>query len=146
MQLKKMTESDLNWTAQILKIEFGKPPYNEKWTNANAKRCMRNSLNSNSTHCYKIIQGKENIGFVCFNDIGWEPEGKTCFLDVIAIDEKHQHKGIGNWLLKELGKLLKEKKFKGVRLIANREFFAHAWYLKNGFRETKYTLLKKELK
>ena len=143
MKIRKATKKDLKEIAEIYAEEFSKPPYNEPW---NLKKA-RNKINIYTKYCkiWKVILGKEIVGFIIINETQWFP-GKVAFAEEFAIKKDFQGKGIGTSILKKVIQMYKQKGFEKFMCFASRKSKALKLYKKLGITEGGGVLLRKKLK
>ena len=137
IQIIKSKKEDYKKFAEIYKIEFSKPPYNELWT----KKKAIQKINILSKYCdiWKIIYNREIAGFVAINP-SWFFPGKYAFGEVIAIKKEFQEKGIGKFALNEISKKYKQEGFEYLMGVVNTKSKAIKLYKKLKILPSKYSL------
>ncbi|MCX6802429.1 MAG: GNAT family N-acetyltransferase [Candidatus Diapherotrites archaeon] len=143
--LRPAKESDLGFCAELLRKEFSKAPYNEKWTPAKAMRAVRLWARHPKSAIYVIEMGGKRTGIIFGSEFYSEPEGNGFFVEEFAVAEGLQGKGIGRKALALLEKDLKKKGFKALTLLSHRKSKAFKFYQKIGFKKSGMEYLRKIL-
>jgi len=104
--LRKTNNNEIRTLAKIYKIEFSKPPYNEKWTLSKAIKKI--NIFTNLYDCYTITYDNQIVGFIVINPTFMCP-GIVAFGEDIVIKKEFQGKGIGTWVLRNIQELYKKK-------------------------------------
>ncbi len=68
-----------------------------KWEENKQIEFFETYINNNKNHIYIIISNKQNIGF-----LDYQVNNKMVEINNICIDKKHQGKGIGTYILKNI--------------------------------------------
>jgi GNAT superfamily N-acetyltransferase len=143
--LRLAEKTELGFCAELLRKEFSKAPYNEKWTRAKAMRAVRLWARHPKSAIYVIEAGGENAGIIFGSEFYSEPEGNGFFVEEFAVTEGLQGKGIGRKALEWLEKELKKKGFKALTLLSHRKSKAFKFYQKIGFKKSGMEYLRKIL-
>jgi ribosomal protein S18 acetylase RimI-like enzyme len=142
MKIRKATKDDIEWVTKEFIIESEKEPYNEKWTNEIAKKKIINDFKNNKV---VILEDKERVGFVMFNEYFWEDQ-KVGSIELIIIPAKYQGKGYGKMLLNYVEEYFKNKNINKITLLSEIGSKAFEIYNKIGYKQTKLIMMKKKLK
>ncbi len=133
MKIRKATKKDHKRIAELMKNEYGKPPYKEKWTIKAAVKSIK--------HCLKVgemfvaVVGGKVIGFILLR-YEYYNIGKVTCIEELVVDSKYQGKGIGKALIKKAEKVCKSKK---IWIIAAKNALAFKIYQKLGYKYCKDT-------
>ena len=138
MELVNSKKRDLKKIAEIYRIEFSKPPYNEKWDVKKAISKIKSFYRNYDL--YTIFLDRKIIGFVVVNPNFMCP-GEVAFGEEIAIQEDFQNKGIGTDVHKKLFAIYRKKGFKKFMGIADINSKAYKLYLKLGILPSKQNIL-----
>jgi len=135
MKIRKATRKDLKETAKLIKKEFIKAPYKEKWTIESATKTIRHYLKIGSDVLVAIVNN-EVAGFIiyrfeCYNN------GKACMIGELVVGSDRQRSGIGKSLVGSVEKDCKSRKATSIFLNAVRHAAAFKFYKKMGYSETK---------
>lgn len=136
--LEKTKKDELEKVAKIYATEFSKPPYNEVWKMNEAIEKMKFYMKFYDL--YTIKNSEEIIGVVAVNQNFMKP-GSVALIEEFAIEEKNQRKGIGTWVIKELEKIYKNKKYKKILLISNKKSWQLNFYKKLDFSPSEEDIL-----
>lgn len=144
IKLAKITKKDIPFIVRVVKKEFVKKPYYEKWAQKTAMQRVKEELKHYSETCFLIKCNGKRVGFIlasgyCYFD------GKRCFIEEFAIDSKYQNKGIGGKALEIFVEKMKEQGFTAVVLSSHKNSRAFNFYKKHGFKETGWIVLEKRL-
>lgn len=145
ISIRPACKTDLGFCAELLREEFSKAPYNEKWTPAKAMRAVRLWAKHPKSAIYVIEAGREKAGIIFGSEFYSEPEGKGFFVEEFAVAEGLKGKGIGGKALGLLEKELKKKGFKALTLLSHRKARAFNFYQKIGFKKSGMEYLRKIL-
>ena len=132
--LKKSKKEDYKKLAEIYKIEFSKPPYNEPWT----KKKAIEKIKFLEDYCdlYSVFYEKKIVGFIALNPTKFMP-GKFVEGEEFCISEKFKNKGIGKFCIEYLKKIYKKKGFQELLFIVLRKSKAYKIYKRLGYLESK---------
>ena len=143
-KLRKAKEEDLVEIARIYVNEFSKPPYNEIWDEGKANVKVRSYFDDYDL--YSINFDEQLVGFIAVNPNFMCP-GEVAFGEEFAIKEEFQGRNIGNVVLKELFQIYKERGFKKIIGIANKDSRTLSLYERLGFNVSeKGVLVEKDLR
>jgi aminoglycoside 6'-N-acetyltransferase I len=133
MKIRKATKKDLKQISKIVKNEFDRI-FKEKWSNSTSIQFVN--------YFYKIgiiyvAEDKQKVlGFIIgrLEPIG---EGIAMVVEGLAVDSKHQKKGIGSLLIKKLEEYSKSKKVYLTYLTTRKNIPAVKFYEKMKFKKSK---------
>ncbi|MFH1234884.1 MAG: GNAT family N-acetyltransferase [Candidatus Diapherotrites archaeon] len=145
VRLLPAKKSDLGFCAELLRKEFSKAPYKEKWTPAKAMRAVRLWARHPKSAIYVIRMGGQRAGIIFGSEFYSEPEGKGFFVEEFAVAEGKKGQGIGKKALELLEKDLRKKGFKALTLLSHRKSKAFKFYQKTGFKKSGMEYLRKIL-
>ncbi len=144
MNIRKATKRDFNRIFEIMKNEYIKAPYFEKWEKKGAFKTIKYYLSVGN--CFVAVFEKKVIGFVIFREEDYNI-GPNIIVEELVIDSDYQGKGVGRSLMDEVEKYSKKKKAVQILLTTHRGAPAYKFYIKVGYKPVKSTVfLKKELK
>ena len=135
MEIRKAIKKDFKEIGKILKQEFARPPYKDKWTNQAATNAIKYYYKIKSD-IYICVLNNKIVGFLVAR---YEPrdKGYLTVIEYFAIKEKFQKKGFGKKLLKRLELDAKNKGSKVIYFNTSRNSFATKFYRKQGYSENK---------
>ena len=144
MKIRKAKKSDLKKISELLRIEYKKFPYNEKWSRKSALEKIKNYFKEQIIFVLEI----ENTikGFV-IGTINLEDDGDHGYVSEIIVSEKFQRKGYGKKLLEKIEKYFKKNKAKKIGLMSHPKSKAFKIYKKLGFKKLEnFVYMTKKLK
>jgi ribosomal protein S18 acetylase RimI-like enzyme len=142
--IRKGTKKDIKEMARIFREEYAKKPWNEKWTEKNSIKKIKNYFN-NKHRTYVCEIDKETVGFIIIDTFVWA-SGKEGFIDQIIVSEKYQGKGIGKTLFEKAEDYFRKKGIKGVTLYTNVKSNAAGFYERRGYKQGDMVIYSKKLK
>ncbi len=143
IMIRKATKKDLKKVAEILRTEFKQPPYNEKWSEKDALKKVKEYF---KTHSIFVAEtDKEIVGFLIGKTFFWY-DGLRGYVDEFAVSSKFQKQGIGKALMKHFEDYLKKKGLKRVGLFTGKKAKAYKIYKKWGFKFEDFVYMEKKLK
>ncbi len=137
MKIRKLTKKDFKEVYSIMKKEYIKKPYKEKW-NWNSTLKLLNYYLKLGWGYVAIINNK----IVGFTIIRKEPSHKGIWLLVeeIAVDSKCHGQGIGRKLMEKNEAYCKKNKIRFIFLMTNKKAPAFKFYEKLGYKHSKNTV------
>ncbi|MBW2996015.1 GNAT family N-acetyltransferase [Candidatus Woesearchaeota archaeon] len=145
MRIRKATKKDIGKIAEILMVEFSKPPYKEKWSNQRALKRINEYYKRDSHYLLVAEMDKKIIGFIAFY-LYTDHLAPGGFIIDIAVTSSYQGKGIGKALISNAESFLNKKKAKTIILESDMRSKAYKIYQKKGYNKTNWVILKKKLK
>lgn len=144
MKIKKATKKDFWEIAKIIKKEYGKKPYFEKWTEKNAIKTL--NYYSKVGNIYVCIIRKSIVGAIILRKEYYN-KGYHLIIKELVVDEKFQGKGIGKELVNFVEEFCRKNKIRAINLYANKKALAYKFYVKRGYKHYKHmSYFSKELK
>lgn len=144
MKIRKFTGRDFDEVYEIIKKEYGKKPYNEKWPRENAKKTL--NYYSKWGEIYVAEINNEVVGFLVVHQEFYN-DGPALHVKELAVNCKFQGRGIGKALMKKAEELCRKRKIKSLYLTTSRKAPAYHFYKKIGYVPSKTTVFfSKELK
>ena len=138
MKIRKATKKDLNKVAQIIINEYGKAPWNEKWSKSDAIKTV-NYFNKIGRILVPVID-KKIVGFIIYR-IEYYESGKKAMIEELAIDSDYRRKGIASKLIKEVEKECRKQKVHAVWLLTSIKAPAFKLYKKSKYKATRNAVL-----
>jgi len=142
--IRKGIKKDIKEMARIFREEYAKKPWNEKWTEKNSIKKIKNYFN-NKYKIYVCEIDKKIVGFIVTDTFVWA-SGKEGFIDQIIISEKYQGKGIGKTLLEKTEDYFRKKGIKEIILYTNIKSNAVGFYKGRGYKQGDMVIYSKKLK
>ncbi|MBO8170438.1 MAG: GNAT family N-acetyltransferase [Bacillaceae bacterium] len=125
--LRRALDQDFNYIAELTREEIGR--YTDKPI---TDRLIQKKLNKNTT--YIIYSRMKRIGFVSFR----KERQNSLFLDLMVLEKRAQHKGIGQKILKQLSRYALKNDLEAIELqVFERNIPAIRAYIKYGFECTR---------
>ncbi len=143
MKIRKSKKKDLDKIAEIFRIEYGKKPYGEKWTEKTALKKIKEYFNHYLV--FTAEQEKDVVGFLIGSTEIWD-DGTHGFIEEIVVSSEFQKKGYGKKLVKYFEDFLKKKGAKRLDLFSHIKSKAFRFYKKQGFKKTDMVLMTKRLR
>lgn len=140
IKIRKAINKDLKKISEIFRTEYRKPPYNEKWSEKDSLKKIKEYLKKNYIFVLEIR--KEIVGFIIGSTFLWY-DGQRGFIDEIVISLNFQGKGLGKKLMNHIEKFFKKKEIKRISLASSKKAKAFKIYKKLGFKEQFVTMAKK---
>jgi ribosomal protein S18 acetylase RimI-like enzyme len=141
-KLRKAKRKDLKKIAKMYKEEYGKSPFNERWTDKTSLKRINNYYKSSKIFVVEVE--KNVVGALVLSDYIWF-NGKRGHIDEIFITKDFQGKGIGSKLIKFAEKYFSDKKISGLTFISHKKSMAFKFYKKRGYKETGWVHMEKKL-
>ncbi|HZX34024.1 MAG TPA: GNAT family N-acetyltransferase [archaeon] len=145
MKVVRVDESLVGEIAALLRKEFVKPPYNEKWVLSQLVSRVEEVFTDNRKYCFAAIEENIVVGVVLASTIVFR-EGSRCFVEEFVVDSEKQDKGVGTTLLQRLEEECAKAGIGTLWVTANRKSRAQDFYEKNGFKASDYRLMEKKVK
>jgi len=132
VKIRKAKREDLKEISELVRIEYAKPPYNEKWS----KKTATKKVNGYFKDCeiFVIPLNNKIIGFI-IGRVYLSEDGKKGYINELIVSSRFQGDGYGRLLLDFYGEYLKRKNVKDMELMANLKSKAFKVYKKIGFKE-----------
>ncbi len=141
MKFRKATRKDLKEIIKIFMTEYGKKPYNEKWTIERANKRINSYFNGGCIF-WVCEEDRKIIGFIIFNrGVYWF--GDRRFIEEIVVKEEFQGRGIGIELMKKVEEDFKGKGKKQIYLLSDKASNALKFYKKIGYKESRWVQMEK---
>jgi aminoglycoside 6'-N-acetyltransferase I len=141
IEVKSITEEDIEKCAHLICLAYGGPPWNYQWEPQTAKRYLTELYESSRFQGF-CIYDEENVAAAVF------AHAKTWWInDILMIDElfvspNHQGKGYGQALLNAAKDFCSQNNIGSITLITNKYMPAIGFYEKNNFLQAEqYTLM-----
>lgn len=133
MKIRKFTKKDFKEVYEIMRKEFSKKPYNEKWTWKNGLKVLNYYLKLDKK--YVAILDNKIVGYVIAFK---EPsnEGMILIVEDLAVDSKYHGQCIGKKLMKKIESDCKKSKIKSISLTTHKKG-AFEFYKKIGYKYNK---------
>jgi N-acetylglutamate synthase-like GNAT family acetyltransferase len=144
MKIRKANKKDFGEIVGIIKKEYGKEPYNEKWTSRNALLTL--SYYSRVGKVYVAELEGVVVGMIITTE-GYYNRGKILVIEELIVDSKYQGKGIGNALFMYIEDYSKKGKVTSIILYASIKSRAFDFYKRRGFSHINHmAYMEKELR
>ncbi|MBM3232144.1 GNAT family N-acetyltransferase [Candidatus Pacearchaeota archaeon] len=144
INIRKYSNKDFSEVFKIIKQEYGKEPYNEKWTRNNALKTLNHYSKVGKIYVAEI--GKKVVGFLVLHKEFYNT-GAQLDLKEIAVNSRFQGQGVGKALIKKAEEFAIKNKIKQIYLTTHLDAPAYLFYVKHGFIPAKKTVFfRKELK
>ena len=144
MKIRKANKKDFKRISEIIKIEYGKKPYNEKWTSQTSLKSIIEY--SRRAKIFVVLTDINIVGFIILEDYV-SPSGREGMIDEVVIEKKYQGKGYGKSLIEFAENYFMKKKIKEVTLMSNTKSVAFNIYKKRNYKQDKhFVYMKKKLK
>ncbi len=138
VKIRKATHKDFKEIAEIIKEEYGKQPYKENWTRANAFKTLNYYLKFGREIYVAEIYGEVAGVIIIQNE--YYNKGPQSYIEEFAVLSKFQGNGIGTALLKKAESRAKERKATKIYLSADVKAPARGFYEKMGYKSNNRTL------
>ncbi|MBW3012564.1 GNAT family N-acetyltransferase [Candidatus Woesearchaeota archaeon] len=138
MIIRKATKKDLDRVAQIVINEYGKAPWNEKWSKTDAIKTV--SYFNKIGRILVPVEGKKIVGFIIYR-IEYYEGGKKAMIEELAIDSDYRRKGIASKLIKAVEKECRKLKVNAIWLLTSTKAPAFKLYKKQKYKDMKNAVL-----
>ena len=140
MEFRVLTIQDKDSITELFRDVFTQDPWNDDWSDPEQLSAYIDDLimQSNSL-TVGYFSDDELIGLSMGRIKHWY-EGTEYCIDEFCIAGPFRHRGIGSRFLGEIEAYLTERGIRLIYLQTDRDVPAHAFYLKNGFRELENTV------
>lgn len=135
MELKILSIRDKELITALFKDVFTQDPWNDDWSDPEQLNAYIDDLIGQSNSLTLGYFCHEELVGLSMGRIKHWYEGTEYCIDEFCIARSFQNKGIGSSFLREIEAYLREKEIRHIFLLTDRDVLAHAFYLKNGFRE-----------
>ena len=137
MKIRLANRKDFNEISQIIKEEYGKPPYDEKWTKQSALQTL--NYYSKWGKIYVAEIDKKVIGLLIIHKELYN-NGTQLHIKELAVKAEFQGKGIGKALMRNAEEFAKKNKVKMIYLTTSLDAPAFHFYKKIGYIPSKKTV------
>ena len=142
MKIRKAQQDDIYDIATIFRIETSKKPYCQKWTDKTALENIKSNFNKNDI--YVMVLDNNIIGFIICEQ---SSDKKKVYVEELWILGKHQRKGYGEKVMKEIEKIYRQKQFNSISLVTDKRSMAFKFYKKINYKKHSVNVfLEKKLK
>lgn len=145
MKITRANKKDFPELARIIKEEFSKPPFNNKWTLENAIKTLEN-YEKKDRKIYKASINKEIVGLIIFRE-DYSSEKKYVYIEELVVKESFQKKGIGRALVEKVESYSRKVNAKYIWFSTYKRSSAVKFYKKlNYTQDDKIVFMSKRLK
>ena len=137
MIIRKATKKDFNELFMIIKEEYGKPPYKERWAKPNAFKTLDYYSKRGKIYVAEI-DGKV-IGLLVIH-LDVYNTGAQMDIKELAVKSKFHGKGIGKALIKKAEEVARKNKANMIYLTTSLDAPAFHFYKKMGYIPSKKTV------
>lgn len=137
MKIRKATKKDFSRIAELMNIEYSKPPYHEPWKKKNAIKTLNYFAKVGEIF---VLVDEGIVGLIISRDEYYN-EGSATMIEELIVDSYFKGRGFGRKLVEYVEKQGKKKKIKRVLLMASKDAPAFHFYKKMGYVPSKKTVL-----
>jgi len=135
--IKIFSADDLQKCCELYLKVFNSSPWNDKWTNETAHRCLKDLSECKRFVGYTLWEDDILAGAV-FAHTRTFYKGDEIYIDELFISPDCQRKGYGIELMGEIEKYAKENSLTCITLLTAVEMPAFDFYEKQGYRHMDY--------
>ncbi|MBR9691312.1 GNAT family N-acetyltransferase [Candidatus Woesearchaeota archaeon] len=143
MEIRRAAKKDIKRISEIIKTEYGKPPYNDKWTDRTALKTVKEYFRHKSIFVAEIE--KEIAGFIIGYVYSYE-SGPMGYVNEFIVSSEFQKRGVGKKLMKHIENYFKKKKVKKIALHASIKSKAYEIYKNWGYKKSHFIMMEKKIK
>lgn len=132
MQIRTLLIDDIETCSMMLIAAYNPPPWNNHWTEENAKRYLSEFVSNDKFIGFVIEEDEEVIGAMFAHRKVWWTNDEI-FIDELFIHPDQQGRGYGKLLMDKVEELSKELGLGGVTLLTNKNYPAKLFYERNGY-------------
>lgn len=133
IEYKKLLSTDYEFVSMLIEKNLGDVIRKSFKGYFNTELFFDRAMNIGNS--YMVYKNESPCGFFWYSS-----RGMSLHINTIVIDKKYQGKGIGTYIIDELEKLAKSKKFEYIELgVQGSNKYAYSFYIKKGFMEFGYT-------
>ncbi len=132
MQIRTLLIDDIETCSMMLIAAYNPPPWNNHWTEENAKRYLSEFVSNDKFIGFVIEEDEEVIGAMFAHRKVWWTNDEI-FIDELFIHPDQQGRGYGKLLMDKVEELSKELGLGGVTLLTNKHHPAKLFYERNGY-------------
>ena len=132
--IRRATKKDFLRISEIIRNEYGKRPYNERWAITDAMGTLDNYVKTGVI--FVSFMDKCVVGFIVIRKERYN-EIVGLVIEELVVDSNFQGRGIGKSLIKFVELYGKKNKINRIILYANRNSLAYSIYKKQGFKDIK---------
>jgi ribosomal protein S18 acetylase RimI-like enzyme len=140
VNIRNLESKDFDKATEIFCNSF--KTVGENWNIETATKRLEQYYDPES--CWVAEVNSKIIGFLT-SELDYVIDHKELYIDVIAVEPEYHKSGIGNRLLKTAENYAKSKGYKALWLTASKKLPSFNWYIKEGFEETSWRALNKDL-
>jgi aminoglycoside 6'-N-acetyltransferase I len=132
--IRQFGMNDLDNCTKLFCEVFNREPWNDSWSDNNAKEYLLDYVNSPGFIGLVAYHDEQTIGFIFGHSKKWW-KGVEYYIDEMCVHPQFQRQGIGSRLFKSLETELSAKGIHTITLLTNRDVPAESFYKKNDFFE-----------
>ncbi len=140
INIRNMELSDIDKAAKIFEDSFNS--VGEMWNFPTCIERIKQYYTRKS--CWVAEINNKIVGFLTSKEDN-VVDHKELYIDVIAVDPQTHKQGIGRVLIKTAESYAKAQGYTAIWLSASTDLFSYNWYIKDGFKQTKWSALVKEI-
>ena len=141
--IKKAEKTDINKIAEIFRKGYIEEPYNEKWTEENSLKKIKDYYNGSKV--LVIAENNNIIGFLIYYKMIWDNKIKLYINEIVVLKE-FRNQGIGTRLLNEAEKAAEKENINNIELASHIKSKAFQLYKKLGYKESGLVIMEKIIK
>lgn len=134
MEIRKMTEQDLDGGTDLFVEIFNDEPWGDQWTLEGTKQYVSDFFYAPNFLGLLAVEDDEIVAFLYGASRAWW-SGREFYINEMGVKKEARQKGVGTILLHALEKELEEDKVKYVSLLTDRGMPAEEFYRAIGFEE-----------
>ena len=143
MMLRKSRSKDFDEIYKIIKEEYARAPYREKWTYENGIKTLK--YYSKWGEIYVAEIENKIVGFIVMHKEHYN-DGEQIHVKELAVKKAFQGRGIGKALIKKAEDYCKTKRIKHIYLTTSKDAPAFHFYMNLGYiPDKKAVFFKKEV-
>lgn len=140
--LRACTEEDIPHAANLMRLVYSEPPWNEKWQPERALRRIKTFMSGSASRAYAMIVETATVGYL-FGRIDVAMKGDIFYVNEMFVNPGYQRQGCGSMALAQLTGELKKANVSRIELHTISEDIS--FYEKNGFSPSSFHYLEKEI-
>ena len=135
MKIRKASKNDFRRIAEIIKDEYIKKPYSEKWTTDNAIRTLEHF--SKTGEIFVAVERGRVVGVIIIREELYNTR-KNAVIEDLVVDGNFQGSGIGKSLIKFVEEHCKSKGINAINLYASKIALAYQVYKGLGYTHNEH--------
>lgn len=140
-EVRELTPTERSMAQQLFVSVFSKEPWKDDWSEeSQLQQYMSDLMDNNNSKSFGLFYQDELIALSLGYLFHWY-QGKEYFIKEFCVATSYQRQGVGQLFIKAIKTQLHQEKVRAIWLLTERNTGAYSFYEKNGFQQSKETVL-----